>query len=288
MKVMVFGANGQVGSALRDLAPSGISCEYLDSDSCDISDSAAVSRSVDAFEPRLIINAAAYTAVDKAESEAETAHAVNAEGPKHLALAAAAQGARLIQISTDFVFDGTASSPIKPDQSPNPLSVYGQTKLQGEVAALDTNPDATAIIRTSWVYSRTGSNFVKTMLRLMAEKDELSVVADQAGSPTWATSLAEAIWNFAATPETNGLFHWSDAGETTWYGFAMEIQQQGLAAGLLPKEIPIHPISTEQYPTPAKRPRYSVLDCTTAIDAVGYSPAHWRDNLAKMISELSN
>ena len=125
------------------------------------------------------------------------------------------------------------------------------------------------------------------MLRLMAEKDDLSVVADQLGSPTWATSLAEAVWSFAAHPNATGVFHWSDAGETSWHNFAAEIQKQGLKQGLLPKEIPIRPIATEQYPTPAVRPKYSVLDCTSSIDAIGRAPALWRDNLEKMISELS-
>lgn len=288
MKVMVFGANGQVGTALRDCAPAGYSCLFVDASDCDITDAESVKKTVCAFEPQLMVNAAAYTAVDQAESEKEIAHAVNAGGPRNLAQAAAEQSARFIHISTDFVFDGTASSPIRPNDEPNPLSVYGETKLQGEAAALDANPDATVVIRTSWIYSRTGSNFVKTMLGLMAGRDELSVVADQTGSPTWATSLAESIWCFAARPDANGVFHWSDAGETTWHGFAAEIQKQGLAAGLLLKEIPIHPIATEQYPTLAVRPRYSVLDCKTAIDALGYSPAHWRDNLEKVISELRN
>ena len=288
MKALVFGANGQVGTALKHTVPALVSGTYLTSSDCDIADAKAVREAVRDVQPQVIVNAAAYTAVDKAESDRDTAAAVNAVGPRNLAEAAAQHGARLIHISTDFVFDGSASAPIRPQDTTNPLGVYGTTKLQGENAALEANPDATTIVRTSWVYSATGNNFVRTMLRLMAEKDELSVVADQTGSPTWATSLAEAIWDFGRLPSATGIFHWSDAGATTWYDFAVEIRNQGLEAGLLQKEIPINPIASEQYPTPAARPAFSVLDCTSSIGAIGRSPAPWRENLRKMISELSS
>ncbi len=287
MKAMVFGAKGQVGTALRDSAPQKVAVVYMDASDCDITDAGAVSSAVTYTQPQLIINAAAYTAVDKAETDKEAAHAVNVEGTRNLAAAASEVGARLVHISTEYVFDGTATSPIKPDATPNPLSVYGETKWRGEQAALAANPGRTIVIRTSWVYSSTGSNFVKTMLRLLAERDELSVVVDQVGSPTSASSLARAIWDFAYAQDASGTFHWCDAGATTWFDFAVEIQRQGLEAGILQKKIPIRPIPTTQYPTPARRPEYGVLDCSASCELIGRAPSPWQDNLKHVITELS-
>ena len=287
MKTLVLGSNGQLGQALADTKPDGANIVGLDLPELDITSAEAVLNAVRDATPDVVINAAAYTAVDKAESEAELATAVNVDGPRHIALAALDVGARLIHISTDFVFDGEASVPYKPDAETNPLSVYGRTKRDGEKAVLDSMPDHAVVVRTAWLYSKTGGNFVKTMLRLMGERDELTVVADQRGTPTWADSLAEAVWAIAGQADLNGVYHWTDGGETSWYEFAVAIQEEAMSLGLLDKAIPIHAITTEDYPTAAARPRYSVLDCSATVTALGLHPAEWRVNLRHMLKGMT-
>jgi dTDP-4-dehydrorhamnose reductase len=235
----------------------------------------------------VIVNAAAYTAVDRAESELELADSVNVAGPRNIAVAARDCDARLIHVSTDFVFDGEAGAPYAPEAATNPLSVYGRTKRDGEVAVLREMPDAAMVVRTAWLYSKTGGNFVKTMLRLMAERDELNVVADQRGTPTWANSLAEAVWQIAACPGSGGVCHWTDGGEATWHEFAVAIQDEAVTLGLVDKKIPINAITTAEYPTPARRPAYTVLDCSSAHAAVGFKPPHWQVNLREMLKGLT-
>jgi dTDP-4-dehydrorhamnose reductase len=287
MKTLVLGSNGQLGQALADTVPDGANIIGLDLPELDITSADAVSEICRRVKPDVIVNAAAYTAVDRAESEIELATAANVEGPRNIAKAALDVGARLIHISTDFVFDGKASTPYKPDAITNPLSVYGRTKRDGEVAILDAMPDAAAVVRTAWLYSKTGGNFVKTMLRLMNERDELSVVADQRGTPTWANSLATMVWAFACEPELCGIFHWTDGGETSWHGLAVAIQQEALSMGLLDKAIPIHAIRTEDYPTAAARPRYSVLDCSATCASLNLRQTQWRDNLRHMLKGMA-
>ena len=196
-----------------------------------------------------------------------------------LARAAAACNARLLHISTDFVFDCEAVEPYRPDSATNPVSVYGQTKRDGETAVLEAMPDTGAVVRTAWLYSKTGSNFVKTMLRLMAERDELGVVADQRGTPTWAHSLAEAVWALVDVREFHGIHHWTDAGECTWHEFAIAIQEEALALGLLERAIPIHPIASEDYPTAARRPRVSEFLVAKSVTSTPRSarPSHSRE-----------
>jgi dTDP-4-dehydrorhamnose reductase len=264
-----------------------VDCTGLDLPELDITDAAAVLDICCKVQPAVIINAAAYTAVDQAESDAEPATAVNVEGARNVAAAARDTGARLIHISTDFVFDGRGSTPYKADAATNPLSVYGRTKRQGELAVLEAMPDTAVVVRTAWLYSKTGGNFVKTMLRLMGERDELSVVADQLGTPTWADSLATAVWAIGNTPGLGGIFHWTDGGHTSWHEFAVAIQEEALSLGLLDKAIPIDAISTADYPTAATRPRYSVLDCSTTIAALDLHPTQWRVNLRRMLKGLA-
>ncbi len=286
MKTLVLGSNGQLGQALADTAPDGISLTGLDLPELDITDTdglLAVCRDV---KPAVIINAAAYTAVDLAESNAELASAVNTDGPRNLAIAALDVGARLIHVSTDFVFDGQASVPYGVDAAAEPVSVYGRTKRDGELAVLATAPTSAAIVRTAWLYSKTGKNFVKTMLGLMGSRDELSVVSDQFGTPTWANSLATAVWALSQAPEQCGVFHWTDSGETSWHGFAAAIQEEALSLGLLQTAIPIHAIGTKDYPTPAARPAYSVLDCSSTTAAIGLNPEPWRTNLRRMLKGM--
>jgi len=287
MKTLVMGCNGQLGHSLADTASVNVNLIGLDLPELDITDASAVLEICRETRPDVIVNAAAYTAVDQAESESALATSVNVEGPRNIAIASREVGARLIHISTDFVFDGQSSTPYKADAVTNPLSVYGQTKRDGELAVLEETSGTAVVIRTSWLYSKTGSNFVKTMLRLMGERDELGIVADQFGSPTWADSLAEALWAFVDAPEHSGIFHWTDSGETSWQEFAVAIQQEALALGLLGKAIPIHAIKTEDYPTVATRPAYSVLDCSSTIQAINIQPAEWRTNLRRMLKGMT-
>lgn len=286
MTALVLGSKGQLGVALAATKPAQQDIVGLDLPELDITDRDALLAICMDVSPDVIVNAAAYTAVDAAESDAATATAVNTDGPANIAAAAREIGARVIHISTDFVFDGAATTPYSPDTAPSPLSVYGKTKLAGEQAVLAALPDSAMVIRTAWLYSVTGNNFVKTMLRLMHERDELGVVADQRGTPTWANSLAETVWAAAAAKDVSGTFHWTDFGEASWHDFAVAIQAEALAVGLLEQLIPVQPIGSDQYPTPAHRPAYSVLDCSTTEQALGVQRRPWRDNLCAMLREL--
>lgn len=284
--ILITGANGQLGWELRRSVPEGVEAHFLGRNDLDLTDQPAVGEWFDRLKPALVINAAAYTAVDKAEEEPGLAYAVNRDGAACLAEAGRAAGARMVQISTDFVFDGRKGRPYRPDDPVGPVGVYGASKLAGEQAVEDVLGDRALILRTAWVYSAHGGNFVKTMLRLMGEKESLSVVADQVGSPTWAAGLANAIWD-AADKRLKGIHHWTDAGVASWYDFAVAIQEEALAIGLLKKAIPISPIRTEDYPTAAKRPPYSVLDRTETWEALGIEAMHWRGGLREMLAEVS-
>ena len=283
MTIVITGKNGQLGRALLTSAPDGQTVIALDRDALDLALTEEIAPRLIALNPTLIVNAGAYTAVDKAESEPEMAWRINAAAVVEMAHAAKQTGARIIQVSTDFVFDGSAHQPIAPDSDPRPLSVYGTSKLEGEraVSAEDL------IIRTAWVHSAEGNNFVKTMLRLMAERDVLRVVADQQGSPTWATHLAHAIWDLVAV-DAKGIHHVTGAGDTSWFGFAEAIRAAAIERSLLPSSCAtIEPISNTDYPTPARRPAYSVLDCTSTVAAIGRSLPNWYDGLTAMLNELA-
>jgi dTDP-4-dehydrorhamnose reductase len=285
-RVLVTGAHGQVGVALLASAPRAFVVRGVGRAELDITRQDDVSRCVADFRPNVVINAAAYTAVDRAETEQETAARINVDGAANLARAAAAANARLIHISTDFVFDGQRSSPYRPDDEPAPLCVYGATKLAGERAVREILPVVT-IVRTSWVYAASGQNFVRTMLRLMRERGRVSVVADQVGTPTSAASLAEVLWQFAARPELSGTFHWTDAGVASWYDFAMAVAEEATATGLLSARPVVEPITTQDYPTAARRPAYSVLDKRATLTALGVPSFHWRERLRAVVQELS-
>ena len=287
MKILALGCNGQLGAALSETIPNGVEIVGFDLPELDITKAAAVLDICHQSCPEVVINAAAYTAVDQAESEPELSQAVNVVGPGNIAAGANEVGARLIHISTDFVFDGAAAEPYKSDAETNPLSVYGRTKRDGEQVVMDAMPEKTIVVRTAWLYSKTGSNFVKTMLRLMRERDELSVVSDQIGTPTWANSLATAVWAFASAPQLAGIFHWTDGGQTTWYEFAVAIQEEALSLGLLDKGIPIHAITSADYPTAATRPRYSVLSISDTLAALNLNATEWRVNLRHMLKGMA-
>jgi dTDP-4-dehydrorhamnose reductase len=285
MRVMLVGASGQVGRACALSVPAGVTLHVSTHADLDITDPDCVARAVDEFRPDLLINAAAYTAVDKAESDEAAARLGNVDGPRFLAEAIARRaGARMVHLSTDFVFDGTATSPYTPDAVASPLSVYGKTKLAGEQAVVAALGERAVVLRTAWVYSATGNNFVRTMLRLM-DRGNVRVVADQVGTPTSAASLAECIWHIAAA-RTGGVYHWTDAGTASWYDFAVAIADEATRCGLLANPCEITPITTAEYPTPARRPAYSVLDSTQTAARFGLERMHWKIRLRAVIEEL--
>jgi dTDP-4-dehydrorhamnose reductase len=286
MKTLVVGASGQLGQELLRTAPAQVEVIALDHESLDIVAQDAVLELVAELGPELIINAAAYTAVDGAETKPDLAVSVNAEGPGHLARAAERTGARLLHVSTDFVFDGQAQQPYSTRHEPRPLGVYGHSKLAGERRVQEILPLQSVVLRTAWVYSSHGANFVTTMLRLMNERDELRVVADQVGTPTWTFGLAQALWAFLDHPAAHGIFHWTDAGSCSWYDFACAIYSEGRALGLIDRELTIEAIPTSEYPTPAQRPAYSVLDCASTLELLGQEATDWSLQLRKMLQEL--
>jgi len=287
MKVLVVGAGGQLGLALKRVCPPEVEMTGFGHSDLDITDADSVAQVFRLHEPTVVINAAAYTAVDQAESDAATAAAVNTEGARILACAAASCRARLIHISTDFVFDGCASDPYRPDSLTNPIGVYGRTKREGEIAVLDEMPAGAVVLRTAWLYAEAGKNFVTTMLRLMAERGEVSVVTDEVGTPTWADSLADVIWRFCDGPAASGIFHWTDAGQANRYEFADAIREDALELGLLDREARVLPITGDQYPTAARRPAYSILDSTAATEFLEVSQSPWRTNLRRMLTRIS-
>lgn len=285
MKILLFGSGGQLGWELQRSCPSHVQLDVFDYPDVDFRNNKDIESCLLESNADYIINAVAYTAVDKAEREIDLADQLN-----HLAVAQIAETARkthkkLVHISTDFIFDGDSSTPIKPESSANPQSVYGQTKLAGENAIKQILQRDWLIIRTAWLYSSHGNNFVKTMLKLMNDRDRLSVVDDQIGTPTWANGLALCVWQ-AIDKNLTGTHHWTDAGVASWYDFSVAIQQIGMELKLLENEIPILPISCAQYPTPAKRPAFSVLDKTSIWQALEITPVHWRVQLKKMLKEF--
>jgi dTDP-4-dehydrorhamnose reductase len=287
MKALIVGGKGQLGTTLTQTVPDGIEYRSLDLPEFDTTDPKNVEATIGDEQPDVIINASAYTAVDRAEEEVDLAFRVNATGPKNLALAARKAGSRLIHVSTDYVFDGTACTPYPPQAPCTPLGVYGKSKRQGEINILEVIDDP-LIIRTSWLYSQYGNNFVLTMLRLMKERDEIKVVADQIGAPTWASTLAAAIWAAVGKSQLKGIYHWSDAGVASWYDFAVAIQEEALSQANLTSVIPIHPIRTDQFPTQVPRPDYSVLDSTASWSDFDTEPMHWRAALRQMLGSFAS
>jgi len=287
--ILVTGADGQLGYELQASCPNNVQLVTSNRHNLDISDSAQIQAALQHYQPDYVINAAAYTAVDKAESDTDNAYAINAQAPELLAAAIAQQQqqghkTRLVHVSTDFVFAGTQATPYAPNDTTQGLGVYGASKLAGEQAVQQHLPDA-LIIRTSWLYSAHGHNFVKSMLRLMHEKEQLGIVYDQVGSPTWARTLAVTIWQLMTT-DTQGVLHCSDNGVASWYDFAVAIQEEAIALGLLANRIPIKPIRSAAYPTPAQRPAFSVMDKQATETALGYTLPYWRHSLRAMLREL--
>jgi dTDP-4-dehydrorhamnose reductase len=280
MRVLVTGAGGQLGGALQRTVPSWAEINAIDVEDVDLTDAAMLTARLVVEAPDLIINAAAYTAVDRAESDEALARAINADAVAVMVAAMAGTGGKVVHVSTDYVFDGTASAPYAPDALRNPQSAYGRTKAAGE----DALRAGDLLVRTAWVYEAGGANFVRTMIRLMKEREELGVVADQIGSPTWATGLARTIWGLVER-QAAGTYHHSDAGVASWYDFAVAIAEDAHALGLLARIPVIRPITTADYPTPAKRPAFSLLDCGATRAALGAEAVHWRTNLRLMLKE---
>jgi dTDP-4-dehydrorhamnose reductase len=287
MKVIITGCKGQLGQELLRLAPPDITITAVDIDTLDITDQVAVDNFVNELKPQLIINAAAYTAVDKAETNSEAAYAVNCDAVKILAVAASQNSASIIHISTDYVFDGSGCSSYQPDSPTNPASVYGQSKLAGEQELRRIMPETSVIIRTAWLYSPYGQNFLKTMLRLMNERDELGIIADQIGTPTSAATLAATVWAFAKNKQLHGVFHWTDDGAASWYDFAAAIREASIAIGLLDSNAAkLKPITTADYPTPAPRPAYALLDKSSTYQALELTPIHWQVALREVLKRI--
>lgn len=279
MTTLIIGAAGQLGQALAKCTAGEVTC--WSRAELDLQDVSEIALRIGELQPQLVVNAAAYTAVDKAESEADLAYRVNRDAAGAIATGAARVGARLVHVSTDFVFDGTASSPYTPDAARNPLGVYGASKAAGEDRVMAAAPGA-LIVRTAWVYGAGGKNFVETMLRLMATRDTVSVVADQVGTPTHTGSLARAILALSAKGVT-GVHQFTDAGVASWYDFAVAVHEIARAQGILVGDVMVRPIVTADYPTPARRPAYSVLDKTSTWAALGAPAVHWRSELENML-----
>lgn len=286
MRVVVTGAAGQVGRALRDTCPNDVTMVGLPREQLDLGNHSAIAGTMKELRPDVVINAAAYTAVDKAESEPQAAFAINAEAVGALASACRAVDAKLIHISTDFVFDGTKSRPYSPSDAPNPLNVYGASKAQGERRVMDTEGLDWLIVRTAWVYASQGRNFLLTMLRLLRERSVVNVVCDQIGTPTSAKSLASALWCAAKVEGPAEVLHYTDAGVASWYDFAVAIYEEARSSQLVSGAVEIVPISTDQYPTLARRPSFSVLDKSRTLERLGIRQQHWRAALREVMMEM--
>jgi dTDP-4-dehydrorhamnose reductase len=284
--VLVLGGGGQVASAVVAAAAAARHDAVARTRAeLDIGNENAVARALLETRAEWVVNAAAYTAVDLAEDEPARAMAVNDTAVGVLQAAAVKTGCRLLHLSTDFVFDGKSNRAYLPTDQTNPLSVYGVSKLGGERHVLN-GPGAGIVLRTAWVYAAAGRNFVLTMLRLMQEKEQVSVVSDQIGTPSFAGGIAAAIWGLIEASVPGGVYHWTDLGVASWYDFAVAIQEEALARGLLSRAVPITPIPSAAYPTRARRPAFSVLDTQSTRATIQVPARHWRQNLRTMLDEL--
>lgn len=282
MRILITGANGQLGNEMQALAKENLqhTCYFTDVQELDICDAQAVWTYIAEKRIELVVNCAAYTAVDKAEDNRESAYRLNVEAPKQLASAAQAHGAAMIHVSTDYVFDGTAHTPYTEECAPCPDSVYGTTKLEGEKEVMNCCEQA-VVIRTAWLYSTFGTNFVKTMIRLGKERDSLGVVFDQIGTPTYANDLARAIYTIINKGMVRGIYHFSNEGVCSWYDFTIAIHR---LAGITSCEV--RPLHTAEYPAKANRPAYSVLDKTKIKTTFGIEIPHWEKSLKRCIEKL--
>ena len=286
MRVLITGAGGQTARELVRGAPANVTILGVSRSECDITDEAAVRAAVTSFSPDVIINTAAFTAVDLAEDQRDAAFAINRDGAGVVARAARDADARIIQISTDYVFDGKKSVPYRVDDKPNPLSVYGASKLAGEVAVTTAGAHAT-VVRCGWLYSEAGKNFFRTILDRLSQSEPIRVVDDVIGVPTSARDAAKFIWWLAQNQHEGIVFHWANSGQASWYEFARAIADIAVEQRRLRRTAPIEPIHAAERRAPAKRPAYSVLDATRSWEAAGHVGRHWREALALTLSEMS-
>ena len=281
---LVIGKSGQVANELVATQPNDYQVIVLGRNDIDITDIASIEKALVKYQPYVVINASAYTAVDKAETDSVNAYLINSEAVANLVQQCKNSQVKFVHISTDFVFNGESNKAYMVGDAPAPQGVYGASKLAGEQVIQQLYPENSIIVRTSWVYSTFGNNFVKTMLRLMAEKAELGIVTDQIGCPTYAKGLAEFLWALVEVEKPDLIYHWSDAGVASWYDFAVAIQQIGFEKGLLLKKIPLKAIPSSAYPTPAKRPAFSLLNAATSESIK--KRVHWSEQLEKCIAKL--
>lgn len=287
MRALIFGSRGQVGVALQQTAPPSMSVVARDFDQTDIRDRTAVARAIGEAKPDVVINCAAFTNVDGAESNAGQAMEANGVAPGILAEVVRAEGVRLIHLSTDYVFDGCAHTPYKPDAAVRPINVYGTTKLEGERRILTVAPES-VVVRTAWVHSGGGNNFVRTCVRLLRAGTPMRVVDDQIGTPTRARHLAEALWHVAARAELRGLLHFTDAGVASWFDVAVTVLETLGHAQRLGDGAAVTPIGSDQFRAAARRPQFSVLDKHDSWNAIGYLPPHWRRGIIDSTHEFMN
>lgn len=284
MRCLIIGAEGQLGVALQETSPAYAKVVALPRTQCDLTNAAQIEDWIVRLRPDIVFNAAAYTAVDAAEKDEIAAEQVNASGVRTLAFIAKRFACRLVHVSTDFVFDGKGGHAYTPEDVPNPLNAYGRTKLAGERAIFDSGAEA-LIVRTAWLYAPRGHSFVHTMLRLMRERCEIRVVADQIGTPTYVNNLAMALWRLSEGASC-GVYHFTDDGVASWYDFAVAIGEEAAAAGLLEGCPVVVPIMTKDYPTPALRPAFSVLDKSRTWAELGHTGQHWREALRRMLERV--
>jgi len=286
VRALVTGSGGQLGQALRLGAPPEVTVRAVTHAELDIADDVAVRSLVREVRPTIVINSAAYTRVDDAETDPTGAERVNAVGPAILARACREAGAWLLHVSTDYVFDGEQNNPYSSTATPRPLSVYGKTKLAGEVAVRRELPTHSILARTSWLYSAGHRNFLTRMLQRMKDGEEIRVVCDQIGVPTSAYGLTQALW-FLSLRRASGIYHWCDSGVASWYDFAVAIAEEGVEFGVLSRVPSIVPVSSSEYSVVAPRPRYSVLDKRDTEGLLGYRAPHWRVSLRETLHSLA-
>lgn len=288
MNVLITGAGGQVGRALLRTAPQNLEIVARTRSQLDLADVSRIREAVAAANPEVVINAAAYTAVDRAETDLQSAMTVNDEGAAALADACRTCGARLVHISTDYVFDGRSAIAYATTAETSPINAYGRSKLAGEKRIAAVSGLRAAIVRTAWIYAPWGNNFVLTMLRLMRERGSVSVVSDQIGTPTSALNLARYLWQVVANENVGGILHFTDLGVASWYDFAVAIEEEARALGLLLAPAAVKAIASSEYPTPAARPRLSLLDTREPSNRVSYTPMHWRQALREVLKEIGS
>ena len=277
-RALIFGASGQVGLALQQTASASVTIVAHDSRRTDVRDHAAIARAIDDAQPDLVVNCAAFTNVDRAEAEADDALAINGVAAGCIAELASAAGARLIHVSTDYVFDGRAHRPYAPNAEVAPINTYGATKLEGERRVLASAPQS-VVVRTAWVHSGTGVNFIRTAVRMLTAGNVMRVVDDQIGTPTRALHLAQAIWRISARPHLQGVLHFTDAGVASWFDVAEVVHAVLKQEGSLGAGASVVPRLTDEAPRPAARPHFSVMDKHASWEAIGFVPPHWRDGV---------